>query len=227
MGTLLSCIAKCQLPRRSVAEIFLGLKRKTSCFRGGKRIPLTVKMGDFLKSKFEFLFNYRYDVNGDGVVNLEDYEAVVEKLGNAAGVGAGDPFYEETKKYQKETFQFLMDHADADHDGAIDVGEFSKWAIGVAAEIAASGSIPQHLQGFFKASFSNSDQNGDGEIDRDEFIALQKLWDIPEDKAGMGFDKLTNNGAIKINEDSWMELSKKFMTTNDPADPSRYYFGMH
>ena len=33
---------------------------------------------------------------------------------------------------------------------------------------------------------------GDGEVDRDEFIALQKLWDVPEDKAGMGFDKLTN-----------------------------------
>jgi len=184
-------------------------------------------MGDFLRQKFEFLFKFRYDVNGDGVVNFEDYEAVVEKLAKAAGVGPGDHFYDETVLYQKEVFQFLMDHADVDHDGKIDCGEFSNWATGVAAEIAASGTIPQHLQGFFKASFSNSDQNGDGEVDRDEFIALQKLWDVPEDKAGSGFDKLTNNGAIKITEDSWLDLSKKFMTTNDPADPSRYYFGMH
>merc|ERR1712002_512262 len=141
----LSCIAKCQLPRRSVAEIFLGLKRKTSCFRGGTRILLTVKMGDFLKQKFEFLFNFRYDVNGDGVVNFEDYEAVVTKLASAAGVGPGDHFYDETVRYQKEVFQFLMDHADVDHDGKIDCGEFSNWATGVAAEIAASGTIPQHL----------------------------------------------------------------------------------
>jgi len=184
-------------------------------------------MGDFLKAKFDFLFKYRYDVNGDGVVNLEDYEAVVEKLVNAAGVTENDHFYQETKKYQREVFEFLMEHADVDKDGKIDCGEFSNWATGVAAEIAASGTIPQHLQGFFKASFSNSDQNGDGEVDRDEFIALQKLWDVPEDKAGSGFDRLTNNGQIKITEDSWLELSKKFMTSNDPADPSRYYFGMH
>merc|ERR1711990_737538 len=41
--------------------------------------------------------------------------------------------------------RFLMDHADVDHDGKIDCGEFSNWATGVAAEIAASGTIPQHL----------------------------------------------------------------------------------
>merc|ERR1712178_298680 len=187
----------------------------------------TVKMGDFLRQKFEFLFKFRYDVNGDGVVNFEDYEAVVEKLAKAAGVGPGDHFYDETVRYQKEVFQFLMDHADVDHDGKIDCGEFSNWATGVAAEIAASGTIPQHLQGFFKASFSNSDQNGDGEVDRDEFIALQKLWDVPEDKAGSGFDKLTNNGAIKITEDSWLMMTKKFWTSNDPADSSRYYFGFY
>jgi len=184
-------------------------------------------MGDFLKAKFEFLFNFRYDVNQDGVVNFEDYEAVVEKLASAAGVGPGDHFYDETVKYQKEVFTFLMDHADVDHDGKIDCGEFSNWATGVAAEIAASGTIPQHLQGFFKASFSNSDQNGDGEVDRDEFIALQKLWDVPEDKAGAGFDKLTNNGAIKVDENSWMHYATKFFTSDDPKDPSRYYFGFH
>jgi len=184
-------------------------------------------MGDFLRQKFEFLFKFRYDVNGDGVVNFEDYEAVVEKLAKAAGVGPGDHFYDETVLYQKEVFQFLMDHADVDHDGKIDCGEFSNWATGVAAEIAASGTIPQNLQGFFKASFSNSDQNGDGEVDRDEFIALQKLWDVPEDKAGSGFDKLTNNGATKIDEHSWMQYATKFFTSNDPNDPSRYYFGFH
>jgi len=184
-------------------------------------------MGDFLRQKFEFLFKFRYDVNGDGVVNFEDYEAVVEKLAKAAGVGPGDHFYDETVRYQKEVFQFLMDHADVDHDGKIDCGEFSNWATGVAAEIAASGTIPQHLQGFFKASFSNSDQNGDGEVDRDEFIALQKLWDVPEDKAGSGFDKLTNNGSTIINEDSWLMMTKKFWTSNDPADSSRYYFGFY
>jgi len=184
-------------------------------------------MGDFLKQKFEFLFKFRYDVNGDGVVNFEDYEAVVTKLATAAGVGPGDHFYDETVRYQKEVFQFLMDHADVNHDGAIDCAEFADWATGVAAEIAASGTIPQHLQGFFKASFSNSDQNGDGEVDRDEFIALQKLWDVPEDKAGMGFDKLTNNGSTCINEDAWLHMTKKFWTSNDPMEPSRYYFGFY
>merc|ERR1711962_1375837 len=165
----------------------------------------TAKMGDFLKAKFDFLFKYRYDVNGDGVVNFEDYEAVVTKLATAAGVGPGDHFY----------------------DGAIDCAEFADWATGVAAEIAASGTIPQHLQGFFKASFSHSDQNGDGEVDRDEFIALQKLWVVPEDKAGMGFDKLTNNGSTCLNEDAWLGLTKKFWTCNDPMEPSRYYFGFY
>ena len=55
------------------------------------------------------------DVNGDGVVNFEDYEAVVNKLASAAGVGPGDHFYDETVRYQKEVFQvnYLALHVSA------------------------------------------------------------------------------------------------------------------
>ena len=112
-------------------------------------------------------------MNGDGVVNFEDYEAVVTKLATAAGVGPGDHFYDETVRYQKEVFQvisvaiillvdtilvvvfvvdthasivgliyarlfflaqFLMDHADVDHDGKIDCGEFANWATGKSSQ---------------------------------------------------------------------------------------------
>merc|ERR1712042_149975 len=92
------------------------------CSRSSVASPfklLTVKMGDFLKQKFEFLFKFRYDVNGDGVVNFEDYEAVVTKLASAAGVGPGDHFYDETVRYQKEVFQFLMDRRLRNHSTAL------------------------------------------------------------------------------------------------------------
>merc|ERR1719516_426243 len=35
----------------------------------------------------------------------------------------------------------------------------------------------------------------------------------------MDYDKLTNNGATKIDEHSWMQYATKFFTSNDPNDP--------
>ena len=35
------------------------------------------------------------------------------------------------------------------------------------------------------------------------------------------------NGQLKLDEDSWMGYATKFFTSDDPNDPSKYYFGMH
>jgi len=184
-------------------------------------------MGDFIKAKLQFLFRYRYDVNSDGVVNFEDYESVVKKLTSAAAVQPGDKFYDDTDARQQETFSFLMASADKDGDGAITMDEFIEWGCDISKRISDGEDIPEELMKFFKLNWRNTDQNDDGVIDRDEFIAVHKLWDVPSRLSAKAFDSLTNNGEHKMDFERYMDISRRFFTTHDVADNSRFFYGCY
>jgi len=185
-------------------------------------------MGDFVKKKLEFLFKYRYAITpGDPMINYDDYEAVVKQLTSAAAVQPGDKFYDDTVINQQETFAILMEHADKDGDGAITMEEFTEWGLRVGQQLMAGGDIPEETMNFFKLTWRNTDQNGDGVVDREEYIAVHKLWDVPRKLSGPAFDSMTNNGEKELDFDLYLDISKRYFTTYDIKDNSRYFYGCY
>jgi len=183
-------------------------------------------MGDFLRKKLEFLFRYRYDVNSDGMINFEDYESVVKKLTSAAAVQPGDKFYDDTDARQQETFAILMESADKDGDGSISMDEFIEWGMNIAKRMEGE-KLPNDLMKFFKLNWRNTDQNDDGMVDRDEYVAVHKLWDVPAKLSGPAYDSLTNNGEKPLDFNHYLEISKRFFSTYDVKDNSRFFWGVY
>merc|ERR1712121_131398 len=186
----------------------------------------TTTMGDFLRKKLEFLFRYRYDVNSDGLINFEDYESVVKKLTSAAAVQPGDKFYDDTDARQQETFAILMESADKDGDGSISMDEFIEWGMNIAKRMEGE-QLPDDLMKFFKLNWRNTDQNDDGMVDRDEYVAVHKLWDVPAKLSGPAFDSLTNNGEHQLDFKLYLDISKRFFSSYDVKDNSRYFYGCY
>jgi len=183
-------------------------------------------MGDFLRKKLEFLFRYRYDVNSDGMINFEDYESVVKKLTSAAAVQPGDKFYDDTDTRQQQMFAFLMESADKDGDGAISMDEFIEWGMNISKQMEGT-EIPDELMKFFKLNWRNTDQNDDGVVDKDEYIAVHKLWDVPGRLSGPAFDSLTSNGEKQLDFNLYLDISKRFFSSYDVKDNSRYFYGCY
>jgi len=183
-------------------------------------------MGDFLRKKLEFLFRYRYDVNSDGMINFQDYESVVKKLTSAAAVQPGDKFYDDTDARQQQTFAFLMEAADKDGDGEISMEEFIEWGMNIGKQMDGDV-IPDDLMTFFKLNWRNTDQNDDGIVDKEEYVAVHKLWDIPERLSGPAFDSLTNNGEKQMDYTLYLDVSKRFFSSYDVKDNSRFFYGCY
>jgi len=183
-------------------------------------------MGDFIKKKLEFLFRYRYELSGSGGIDFEDYDSVVKKLTAAAAVQPGDKFYDETEDRQMETFRYLMNTADKDGDGEINLDEFIEWGLGISREME-SGQLSEGLMQFLKLNWRNTDQNDDGVVDKEEFIAVHKLWDVPKKLSAPAFDSLTGNGEKPLDFDLYLDISKRFFTSYDVADNSRYFYGCY
>jgi len=183
-------------------------------------------MGDFVRKKLEYLFRYRYDVNSDGLINFEDYESVVKKLTSAAAVKPGDKFYDDTDSFQQDTFRYLMKAADDDGDGNISMDEFIEWGMSIKAEIE-KGDISENLLKFFQLNWRNTDQNGDGVVDKEEFIATQKLWDVPRKLSAPAFDSMTKDGSLELDFDLYMDISKRYFSSMDITDNSRFFYGCY
>merc|ERR1739845_294770 len=86
-----------------------------------------------------------------------------------------------------------MESADKDGDGAISMDEFIEWGMNIGKQMDGD-TVPDELMKFFKLNWRNTDQNDDGVVDKDEYIAVHKLWDVPQQLSGPAYDSLTNNG---------------------------------
>merc|ERR1739838_71416 len=144
-------------------------------------------------------------------INFQDYESVVKKLTSAAAVQPGDKFYDDTDARQQQTFAFLMEAADKDGDGEISMEEV----------------IPEDLMKFFKLNWRNTDQNDDGIVDKEEYVAVHILWDIPERLSGPAFDSITNNGEKQLDYTLYLDVSKRFFSSYDIKDNSRFFYGCY
>lgn len=185
-------------------------------------------MGDFLRKKLEFLFRYRYDLDSAGVgeINFDDYESVVKKLTSAAAVQPGDKFYDDTSARQQQTFTFLIECADKDGDGCISMDEFIEWGMNISRQMQGE-ELPDELMKFLKLNWRNTDQNDDGVVDREEYIAVHKLWDVPRKLSGPAFDSLTNNGEKQLDFDLYIDISRRFFSSYEVKDNSRYFYGCY
>merc|ERR1712142_771513 len=81
------------------------------------------------------------------------------------------------------------------------------------------------------------DVNSDGMINFEDYesvvkkltsaVAVHKLWDVPAKLSGPAYDSLTNNGEKPLDFNHYLEISKRFFSTYDVKDNSRFFWGVY
>jgi len=172
------------------------------------------------KQKFDNYFRH-LDRDGDGVIEWEDFEAVVENIRTARGWEAQDERHRRLVEAQRYYWQKLSEIVDTDGDGKISPAEFQAFHESIGREIDAQGKPPAWAVALVHAYHRVLDANGNGTIGVNEYaVYLKALGATTEPAEAFGRLDLDRDGKIDIDE--MEELYTQYVISNNPSDPGNY-----
>ncbi|MEU7278176.1 EF-hand domain-containing protein [Streptomyces sp. NPDC045431] len=149
------------------------------------------------------------DADGDGSVGRDDFlrapRRLLEELGIPEDAGKGRALMDANERQ----WGFLLSIADKDEDGTLTVDEYT------AARISPSFRAPQH-QGEGDVSgtlFDVLDADGDGSIDRDEFVRAADFLGMTAEEAGEYFARLDADDSGRVDGKEFLKAVKRFYTS--------------
>lgn len=171
-------------------------------------------MGALLDQKYEKLFTL-LDVNGDGVIAEDDFELmsgrVLAAFGEERTAGKGQEYADEMLKY----WQTLRESADADGDGRIDQREFGQ------ALRQVSDRFDTLIGPLYQAGFRLADRDDNGEVTKEEFVAVETAIGVPAGEAAATFDRLTGHGA-HLTMNQLMTAAGHYYRDENPDDAASH-----
>ncbi|MBB6039602.1 EF-hand domain-containing protein [Phytomonospora endophytica] len=176
---------------------------------------------EFQRRKVDRSFRH-FDVNADGFIDVRDGGKLAQAYIN--GLGPTDPFvqlavHERVEIYYRQLARGL----DADKDGRISPAEFRE--VFAHAIVAPADGFGRYLQPLVDVVFTCCDDDGDGRIDRREFLSLQKLLGTTEVAAEQAFRRLDSDGDGRISREEFAAAARDYYTGDDPEGPGTALFG--
>ncbi|MEU4213338.1 hypothetical protein AB0F13_25725 [Streptomyces sp. NPDC026206] len=171
-----------------------------------------------LRKRFRLL-----DVNGNGVLELTDYQAIAHRFQHQFGLPAGSPGAVVIHETYTRLFTAMHRHGDANGDGHVDEGEFIETSVG--SLLKRPDGFDHAIVPVLRVIMQVCDKDGDATLDRDEFRrflaaegalaedtaqALAHLY--PGDIQGLDLARLT-------------DATRQFYCSPDPDAPGNWLFG--
>ncbi|MFD9685977.1 EF-hand domain-containing protein [Kitasatospora sp. NPDC059146] len=150
------------------------------------------------------------DTDGDGVISHSEYLARVERAAAAAGRDRHDPLVLVARDTHEEVFRQLS----AGRDQGVTFEAYSSWAGHDAFEETcrpALGSL-----------FDLADADGDGRLDRKEFIRLRTASGNAEQDVDAAFDVLDADRDGFVDREAYLLGIRDFLTTGASALAGAY-----
>lgn len=177
---------------------------------------------DYQKKKFEHVFKTFYDLDGNGVVDWNDFAVDLAKLSSLLNWAEGSDKKKNAEKALQGIWEDLRKFADKNKDGEISKEEWLQmW--GVCMKDTAN--MPAWITNYMQFMFSINDGNGDDVIDVDEYTLLFKNYGMSEDECKASFNKITNNGEFALNLAEYNKLWHEFFTAKDDSARGNSIFG--
>jgi tellurite resistance protein TerC len=185
-------------------------------WRHGRR-PLSAAERAVLERRFAVV-----DTDGNGVWQRDDGQLVTRRLCEAFGHGADSPAGQAMATAQRDLFDAMLSHMDADGDRVITRNEFVT-AVGQGMEDrprfdATVGATALSL-------IRVADQDGNGVLDASEYTRLAAVYGVRADEAERNFGRLDQdrNGVLDAAE---LTLAiSRFFATHEPGGPGPLAFG--
>ncbi|KAI0215465.1 hypothetical protein LSAT2_032484 [Lamellibrachia satsuma] len=181
-------------------------------------------LADFQRKKCLRVFNNFFDVNGDGVVNWDDFEKVIEKFQEAYGWQRDSEKCRASLETLRRVWDGIKSCGDGDEDGKITEDEWMVMWEKCAQEREASGQLPDWQNNYMDFLFGVSDTSGDLLIDKDEFTDTYRVYGLSVENCGNTFDRISTDGAIS--RDDFGRLWIDYFFSADPGVKGNYLFGM-
>lgn len=163
-----------------------------------------------------------HDLDGDGYLRDDDWEAYTSNLCAAKGVGPGSPEYDAILAGFAAWWQDVKGRADASGDGRID---FDEWC-SVVGEILEDGDrYAEFVDPIVDSIFSLLDQDGDGMISEEEYSAVWQAGAHDGGGAPAVYRQLLGDGGRGIPIDDMRDLVERFFRSQDPDEPANLFFG--
>lgn len=165
---------------------------------------MTGEVAQRLRARFELL-----DVDGDGTLRDDDFAAAAERVAVRLGVDGADPKARALREAMNRFWVGLRERADADGDGVVTLAEY-------AAVAGDPSAFDEHVADYARTLVDLCDRDGDGVIDRLEFLnGLIALGFAPEGAERLHGRLAAADGTVPTG--AWERSIRAYYL--DPSDP--------
>ncbi|NEO71742.1 EF-hand domain-containing protein [Moorena sp. SIO3H5] len=176
-------------------------------------------LSPFIQRKIALAF-YKYDQSKNGVLEKEDLQIIGKKIAEYLGFKQGDYNYHKILDTYTKAWDNYLASADQDGDGKVSLVEF------LEARANMDATQVEKNQEFNKLMFDCLDLDGNGTISLKEYEAyLKALGETNQESIKRGFESLDINQDGLISRDEYAKLRSDYGTSEDPEDPSKWFYG--
>ncbi|MEU7488566.1 EF-hand domain-containing protein [Streptomyces sp. NPDC042319] len=180
-------------------------------------------MSLFLRRKLARRFE-TFDTDGDGYVDRADFQTACDRLAAAFHLSPDAPELKHLRELSDEVWRHLVQAADTNADGRIDLAEYqAAFAAGLLVTPASfdAGYVP-----FLNALMDIADTDADGKLTRDEQVRWTgALMGLPEPDAREVFGRLDRDVDGLISRDEMLEAIREYYFNEEPTSTGVWLLG--
>ena len=158
------------------------------------------------------------DVDGDGFLEKEDFEALAKRWTAVRGLPAASPDHARLTEIMMGWWETLLAASDLDRDNKATLDE-------VLLVVDRLPEMLDAVKGTAAAIFEAVDENGDGLISATEYRQLIETWNGRPADTDAIFHRLDLDGDGYLSREEFTALWVEFWAGDDPTSPGTWVFG--
>ncbi|MEM7134268.1 MAG: EF-hand domain-containing protein [Chloroflexota bacterium] len=178
-------------------------------------------LSEFQRQKLRQLFRL-YDVNQDGAIHQLDFEIAAARLSIDYGLELDSTEAEQIRTIYTDYWGYLQRYMDSDRDKAISEQEFVE---SHEFFMRQEESLEALILSMSEYIIQLTDRNGDGMINRAEYVHYLIAHNISSKDAESAFDVLDHNNSNTLTHDEILNSVRVFLTSGVSTMPGNRLFG--
>ncbi|MBP0938195.1 EF-hand domain-containing protein [Streptomyces goshikiensis] len=162
-----------------------------------------------------------FDQDGDGRVTKADYDAIAERLAEAAGQAPDSATARKLRAEYDAGWARMAAELGRGMDAELDEDEFATAWYGVSRETDFGTAVLPVVEAVMTAM----DTDGDQHLQAAEFTRWLAAYGVPADAAATAFTRLDRDGDGRISHDELAQAFHEYFTGTDPDLPGNWLYG--